>query len=59
MDGNYGGANTSFTFIGVPGEEPGGEVPQPPTGDATVAMFAVIVVLAMSAAFVFIRRKSY
>jgi len=59
MDGNYGGANTSFTFIGVPGEEPGGEVPQPTTGDATVAMFAVIVVLAMSAAFVFIRRKSY
>ena len=61
-------ANTSFTYIGVPAENPGTEpatqpatqpetVPQ--TGDAEVAMFAVIVVLALSAAVVFVKKKSF
>ena len=44
--------NTAFTFVGVAEETPG-------TGDATVAMFAVIAVLAMSAAIVFMKKRSF
>ena len=53
--------NTSFTFIGVPDDtQPttgGEEVPK--TGDATVAMFAVLAVLAMGAAVVFAKKRSF
>ena len=50
--------NTSFTFIGVPATEPATEdVPQ--TGDAAVAMFAVIAVLAMGAAVVFVKKRAF
>ena len=44
--------NTSFTFIGVPEEVPA-------TGDMTVAMFAVIAVLAMGAAVVFMKKRAF
>ncbi len=36
-----------------------GDAPQPVTGDASVAMIAVLVVLTMGAAVVFARKKSY
>lgn len=36
-----------------------GDAPQPATGDASVAMIAVLVVLTMGAAVVFARKKSY
>ncbi|MBR7062121.1 MAG: LPXTG cell wall anchor domain-containing protein, partial [Clostridia bacterium] len=53
--------NTSFTFIGVPDDtQPttgGEEVPK--TGDATVAMFAVLAVLAMGAVVVFAKKRSF
>ena len=60
--------NTSFTFIGVedeqPTTEPETQVPTEPetntqTGDFTVAMFAVIAVLAMGAAVVFMKKRSF
>ena len=77
MDDTYGGANTSFTYIGVAGEEPPATQPetqpatqpqtqpatqpetQPQTGDASVAMIAVLALLVISAAVVFARKKSY
>ncbi|MBO7406640.1 MAG: LPXTG cell wall anchor domain-containing protein [Clostridia bacterium] len=65
MDENYGGANTSFTYIGASGEEPPVTQPttqpatQPQTGDAAVAMIAVLAVLAMGAAVVFAKKRSF
>ena len=44
--------NTSFTFAGVAEEVPA-------TGDMTVAMFAVIAVLAMGAAVVFMKKRAF
>ena len=44
--------DTSFTFVGVPQDVP-------ETGDATVAMFAVLAVLAMGAAVVFAKKRVF
>ena len=56
----------TFTYSGIPepetqpGTEPGTEPEtQPATGDAAVAMFAVIAVLAMGAAVVFIKKRAF
>ena len=60
-------ANTSFTYVGVaggenpgenPGEDPGTVVP-PVTGDATVSIFAIIVVLALCVALVLSKKRSF
>ncbi|MBO4326964.1 MAG: LPXTG cell wall anchor domain-containing protein, partial [Clostridia bacterium] len=48
--------NTSFTFVGP--ADPNPET-VPATGDATIAMFAVIVVLAMGAAVVFMKKRAF
>ena len=56
-------ANTGFTYVGVaggenPGENPGGTEQPPVTGDATVSIFAIIVVLALCAALVLSKKRS-
>ena len=56
VDGEYFAANPENTD--APAPVTGGENP-PATGDASVAMIAVLVVLAMGAAVVFARKKSY
>ena len=57
-------ANTGFTYVGVaggenPGENPGGTEQPPVTGDATVSIFAIIVVLALCAALVLSKKRSF
>lgn len=57
-------ANTGFTYVGVaggenPGENPGGTEQPPVTGDATVSIFAIVVVLALCAALVLSKKRSF
>ncbi|MBR5005538.1 MAG: LamG domain-containing protein [Clostridia bacterium] len=61
--------NTSFTYIAAsagedPGENPGGTedpgtVVPPSTGDATVSIFAIVVVLALCAALVMMKKRVF
>ena len=52
--------NTSFTFVGVEDSQPATQPEtQPQTGDAVVAMIAVIAVLAMGAAVVFSKKRAF
>ena len=57
VEGDFFAANPEDTE--VPSE--GGDQPEtvPQTGDATVAMFAVIAVLAMGAAVVFMKKRAF
>lgn len=53
-------ANTGFSYVGVAGgENPGGTEQPPVTGDATVSIFAIIVVLALCAALVLSKKRSF